>query len=83
MATDDQMRNTALHLTERALELLDEVGDSKAISVGVHLQMAIDVMTDAPIATRENVEAFLASPAGQAMMARWDSFDGARRQAAH
>ena len=60
--------NTALNLMERALELLDEVGAS---APGVHLQMAIDVMTNAPIPrTIEEADAMLDTDEARALMAR-------------
>ena len=60
--------NTALNLMERALELLDDVGAS---APGVHLQMAIDVMTNAPIPrTIEEADAMLDTDEARALMAR-------------
>lgn len=60
--------NTALNLMERALELLDDAGAS---APGVHLQMAIDVMTNAPIPrTIEEADAMLDTDEARALMAR-------------
>lgn len=56
----EQALNMALSLTRRALELLDAFDER---GPAVHLQQAIDVMTNAPIArTEEEVEAVLDSP---------------------
>lgn len=56
----EQGLNMALSLTRRALELLDAFDES---GPAIHLQQAIDVMTNAPIArTEEEVEAALDSP---------------------
>lgn len=59
---------TAQNLMERALELLDEVGES---APAVHLQMALDVLTGAPIPrTVEEAEAMLDTKEARTLMAR-------------
>lgn len=59
---------TAQNLMERALELLDEVGES---APAVHLQMALDVLTGAPIPrSLEEAEAMLDTKEARTLMAR-------------
>lgn len=64
----EQALNMALSLSRRALELLDAFDER---GPAVHLQQAIDVMTNAPIArTEEEVEAVLDSPECRAIAER-------------
>ena len=68
MVKREQGLNMALSLTRRALELLDTFDE---FGPAVHLQQAIDVMTNAPIArTEREVEAVLDSPEGRAIAER-------------
>ena len=68
MVEREQGLNMALSLTRRALELLDTFDEC---GPAVHLQQAIDVMTNAPIArTEAEVEAVLDSPEGRAIAER-------------
>ncbi|MHA0337527.1 hypothetical protein [Sphingomonas aquatilis] len=68
MVEREQALNMALSLTRRALELLDDFDER---GPAVHLQQAIDVMTNAPIArTEEEVEAVLDSPECRAITER-------------
>ncbi len=69
----EQGLNMALSLTRRALELLDTFDEH---GPAVHLQQAIDVMTNAPIArTEDEIEAALDSPECRAIAERlgWSS----------
>lgn len=64
----EQGLNMALSLTRRALELLDAFDER---GPAVHLQQAIDVMTDAPVPrTVEEAEAMLDSPECRAIQQR-------------
>ncbi len=64
----EQGLNMALSLTRRALELLDAFDER---GPAVHLQQAIDDMTNAPIPrTEDEVEAVLASPECRAIAER-------------
>ena len=68
MVDREQMTNMALSLTRRALEILDALGE---IGPDVHLQQAIDMMTDAPIPrTLEESEAMLDTPEARAIFER-------------
>jgi hypothetical protein len=62
-------KDTATDFTRRALDLADEIGEDLA---AIHLQAALDILTDAPIPrTIEEAEAMLQSPEAQAIMAQW------------
>ena len=65
-----QAIDTAIDFTQRALDILDSVGD---VSAAAHLQAALNAMTDAPIPrTIEEADAMLQTPEAQAIVARWD-----------
>lgn len=68
MADRAQALNTALNLMRHALELLDTFGERET---GIHLQHAIDTLTDAPVARSvDEAEAMLDSPESQEIQKR-------------
>lgn len=63
-----QVVDIAVSLTQRALEILDEIGDT---GPNVYLQGAIDMMTDAPVPrTQEEAGAMSDTPEFRAMQKR-------------
>jgi hypothetical protein len=68
MVDRNQMMQMALQLMDRALEVLDEIGEQDA---AFHLQQALDVARKTPIPrTVEEMEAMLATPEMQALQER-------------
>ncbi|MCH4894426.1 hypothetical protein GO308_15010 [Sphingomonas sp. SFZ2018-12] len=68
MLDPQEILSAAITLARQALDMLDSIDASHP---AVHLQYAIDVMTDAPIPrTEEEAEAMLQTPECQALMRR-------------
>jgi hypothetical protein len=68
MLDPQEILSAAITLARQALDMLDSIDASRP---AVHLQHAIDVMTDAPTPrTEEEAEAMLQTPECQALMHR-------------
>ena len=68
MLDPQEVLSAAITLARQALDMLDSIDASHP---AVHLQYAIDVMTDAPTpGTEEEAEAMLQTPECQALMRR-------------
>lgn len=77
MVDRNQLMQMALQLMDRALEVLDEIGEHDA---AIHLQQALDVARRAPIPrTVEEAEAMLDTPEMQALQERLDRSNGGAR----
>lgn len=68
MLDPQEVLSAAITLARQALDMLDSI---EASHPAVHLQYAIDLMTDAPIPrTEKEAEAMLQTPECQALMRR-------------